>query len=105
MPSSRHARMTRTAISPRLATRTRRKGGPAARPGSERDVAMLLRRVPVALVLVHLERPDETGARVLWRDDLVDVAELGRLEGVGERLPVVADEALAFPLRLLGTLD
>src|SRR5437763_16066736 len=105
MPSSRHARMTRTAISPRLATRTRRKGGPAARPGSERDVAMLLRRVPVALVLQHLERADEPRTRLLGRDDLVDVAELGGLEGVGERLPVVGDEPLALALGVLRALD
>src|SRR6185503_16401487 len=103
MPSSRSARITRTAISPRLATRTRRNGGFWVE--SERDVAMLLRRVLVALVREHLERADETGARVLGADDLVDVAELGGLERVGELLPVVGRETLALGLGLLGLLD
>src|SRR6187431_823294 len=74
MPSSRQARTIRTAISPRLATRTRSNGrllvdeDRAARSGSvsvrkdtgsERDVAMLLPRVRVVLVGEDLERPDE----------------------------------------------
>src|SRR5437867_10768491 len=100
MPSSRQARITRTAISPRLATSTRRKSG-----RSEGDVAMLLRRVLVALVLQHLERADEPRAGVLGLDHLVDVAELGRLEGVGERAPVLGLQALALRLRVLGALD
>src|SRR5262245_64841848 len=103
MPSSRSARITRTAISPRLATRTRRNGGFSE--DSERDVAMLLRRVLVALVGEHLERGDETRARVLGLDDLVDVAELGRLERVGELLTVVGREALALGVGLLRLLD
>src|SRR2546426_4470994 len=91
MPSSRQARMTRTAISPRFATRMRLKSG-----RSERDVAMLLGRVPVALVLQHLERADEARAGVGGLDDLVDVAELGGLVGVGEGAPVVGDQTLAL---------
>jgi hypothetical protein len=69
------ARMIRTAISPRLATRTRRNGtsaplsprGPAslckdaASAGSERDVAMLLSWVRVALVRHRLEGADQRG--------------------------------------------
>src|SRR2546428_1210616 len=94
MPSSRQARMTRTAISPRFATRMRLKSGRDA--GSEWNVAMLLGRVPVALVLQHLERADEARARVGGLDDLVDVAELGGLVRVGEGLPVLGDQALAL---------
>src|SRR5919197_1071519 len=93
MPSSRQARMTRTAISPRLATSTRRKRG-----RSEGDVPMLLRRVALALVLQHLERPDEARPRVLGLDDLVDVAELGGLEGIREGVAIVGHEALALLL-------
>src|SRR5262245_5253427 len=100
MPSSRHARITRTAISPRLATRTRRKSG-----RSEGDVAMLLRRVPVALVLEHLERPDQARAGLLGLDDLVDVAELRRLVRIGEGLAVLGHQALAFGLGVRGLLD
>jgi len=51
---------------------------------------MLLGRVPVALVLQHLERADEARARVGGLDDLVDVAELGGLVRVGEGLPYSA---------------
>src|SRR2546429_7715474 len=94
MPSSRQARMTRTAISPRFATRMRLKGGREA--GSEWNVAMLLGRVPVALVLQHLERADQARARVGGLDDLVDVAELGGHVRVGEGVPVVGDQALAL---------
>jgi hypothetical protein len=66
---------------------------------------MLLRRVLVALVREHLERADETRARVLGADDLVDVSELGGLERVGELLPVVGRETLALGLGLLRLLD
>ena len=67
--------MIRTAISPRLAIRTRRNGWraravfaqrrairDAAGLASERDVAVLLRRVGVPLVAQHLERRDEPRA-------------------------------------------
>src|SRR4051812_23178249 len=82
MPSSRHARMIRTAISPRLAMSRRRKGGggPSLRKDvavpacSERDVAMLLSGICLALRLQHLE-----GSNHLWPglgrpDDVVDIA-------------------------------
>src|SRR5436190_5636312 len=99
MPSSRHARMTRTAISPRFATSTRRKSG------LEGDVAMLLRRILLALVLQDLERADDFRSRVLGLDDLVDVAELGCLEGVRERPAVVRDEAFALLVGILRALE
>src|SRR3989442_14069250 len=91
MPSSRQARMTRTAISPRFATRMRVKGG-----RSEWDVAMFLGRVPVALVLQHLEGADQARAGIDGLDDLVDVAELGGLVRIGGRAAVVCDQALAL---------
>src|SRR5579885_1534532 len=100
MPRSRSARMTRTAISPRLATSTRRKSG-----RSERDVAMLLRRVLVALVLQHPQRADQPRARVLGQDDRVDVAKLGGLERVREGPAVVLLEALALGGGVGGALD
>src|SRR3990172_12568897 len=100
MPSSRQARITLTAISPRLATSTRRKSG-----RSGRDVAMLLGRVPVALVLQHLEGAEEARAGVLGLDDLVDVAELGGLVGVGEGVAVVGDQPVALGHRVPRLLD
>src|SRR2546426_6021700 len=95
--------MTRTAISPRFATRMRLKSGREA--GSEWDVAMLLGRVPVALVLQHLERADQARARVGGLDDLVDVAELGGHVRVGEGVPVLGDQALALGGGILRPLD
>src|SRR5438552_4498024 len=101
MPSSRQARMTRTAISPRFATRTRRKSGAA----SERDVAMLPGRVLLALVLQDLERADDFRARVLGLDDLVDVAELGGLERIRERAPVLRDQPAPLAVGVLRPLE
>src|SRR4051794_27304343 len=110
MPSSRQARSTRTAISPRFATSTRRKIDAAEPPGvgggeSERDVAMLLRRVLLALVLEDLERADDLRSRLLRLDDLVDVAELGGLERIRERAPVLGDEAAPLAVRVLRPLE
>ena len=59
----------------------------ASRPASERDVAMLLSRVRVALVGQHLERPDEPQARLGRPDDVVDVAAGRRDVRVRERRP------------------
>src|SRR5512140_1891919 len=91
MPSSRHARMMRTAISPRLAIRTLRNGGSVAslrkddaRPPLERDVAMLLLGVAVPLVGQHLECPDQAGSRLRRLDDVIDVAARGGHVRVGE---------------------
>src|SRR5215813_13867582 len=100
MPSSRQARMILTAISPRFATRTRRKSGRL-----EGNVAMLLWRVLLALVLEDLERPDDFRSRLFWLDDLVDVAELGSLERVGERVPVLGDQAASLAVGILRTLE
>src|SRR4026207_1294045 len=106
MPSSRQARMMRTAISPRLAIRSRAKGGAvvamggavvslrkdAARSasaggGSERDVAMLLSVICVPLCLQHLEGPDDPGPRLRRPDDVVNVAASGGgVRGGGTRL-------------------
>src|SRR5437667_12802165 len=94
MPSSRQARMTRTAILPRFATRMRLKSGREA--GSEWNVAMLLGRVPVALVLQQLEPEDAARARVGGLDDLVAVAEFGGLVWVGEGVPDAGDQAVAL---------
>src|SRR3954464_14616028 len=68
MPISRHARMTRSAISPRLATRIL-----SNIDDLERNVAMFLRRVAIALSPQRLERVDQTRTRVARIDDVVDV--------------------------------
>jgi hypothetical protein len=60
------------------------------------DIAMLARRVAVALVLQRLERADEARARVARHQDFIDVPELGRLERVGEGAPVFLGEPVAL---------
>src|SRR5262245_12180568 len=79
--------MILTAISPRLAMRTRPNGGgsPAlslrkdatagapASAGSERDVAMLLSGVRLPLVRQDRQRSDESRAGLRWFDHFVDV--------------------------------
>src|SRR6478672_8567108 len=98
MPRSRQARMMRTAISPRLATRTRRNGLSLRkdRSGSERDVAMLLPRVGVALVGEDLEGADEPRPRLAREDHLVDVAARRCDVGVREFLLVRGHQADAL---------
>src|SRR3954471_704794 len=90
MPNSWQARMMRTAISPRFATRTRPNGLP---PGlslrkdgdiSERDVAMLLPWIRVPFVGQHLERPNQSRSRLGRLDHVIDVATAGCNVRVGE---------------------
>src|SRR5215203_6520026 len=116
MPSSRQARMMRTAISPRFATRTRPKGGTrsvaVARSrrsasvrkdtGSERDVAMLLPRVRVALVREELQGADQPRTRLAREDDLVDVAARRGDVRIGERRLVFRYEPATLPGRIGG---
>src|SRR5512134_1174157 len=105
--------MMRTAISPRLAIRTRRNGGvlrcaPSLRKdgaASERDVPMLLPWVRVALVLEDLERPDEARARLGWLDDLVDIAARRCDVRVRELGFVGSDQSRSFGRRIIGGGD
>ena len=112
-PISRHARMIRTAISPRLAIRTftiaachRRRclrsvpepwAADRAAAGSERDVAVLLRRILVALGL-EVASAAISLARV-WRglDHFVDEAARGGDVRVGELLAELRDALGAEP--------
>src|SRR5512143_2507308 len=113
MPISWQARMIRTAISPRLATRTRRKGGeemsPVGGPSlrkdvarSERDVAMLLSGVDVTLVGQDLEGANDSRPRLGRTDDVVDVAAGRGDVRVGELRLVLGDEPAMLRLRILG---
>src|SRR3990172_513095 len=105
--------MIRTAISPRLATRTRRNGGPPAsslrKDGtiavSERDVAMLLPRVRVALVSQHLEGPDDPRPRLGRTDYVVDVAAGRGDVRVVDLLLVPGHEPSALGGRVVGVRD
>src|SRR5436190_14640217 len=125
MPSSWQARMIRTAISPRFATRTRRNGGPAASTSStgpvaslckdgplvlaaaslEGDVPMLLSGIGVALVGQHLEGPDDPGPRLHGPDHVIDVAPAGGDIGVREARAIFLDELPPNGGRILGRGD
>src|SRR5690606_32003504 len=111
--------MTRSAISPRFAIRTRRNGGALitpARPSSRRagrlsrrssqgNVAVLARRIAVPLPRAERERPDQRGARLVRQDHVVDVAVGGREVGVVEPLLVEGDEPRLFGGRVRGGTD
>src|SRR2546427_6693482 len=57
----------------------------------ERNVAMLARRVAVALGLQRGEGGDQPGAGVARVDDVVEVAPRGRLVGMRELLAILVD--------------
>src|SRR5690242_14323695 len=118
--------MIRTAISPRLATRTRRKGGAApaslrkdgrAATGaadpprtvptgrSERDVAMLLPGIRVPLAGQHLEGADEPWPRLGRADDVIDVAARRGDVGVRELRLVFRHQSLVLRRRVVGCGD
>src|SRR5215212_1706987 len=105
--------MMRTAISPRLAIRSRRNSGApmslrkdgrsvtAAGATSERDVAMLLSRVGVPLRLQHLERTDDARPRLGGPDDVVDVPTPRGDVRVREFRLIRSDEPSALPHRIV----
>src|SRR3989442_10494994 len=79
---------------------------------SQRDVAVLPRRVGVALGLENRQRRAQPRARVARLDDLVHVAALGGHVRVGELLAILADPRLAeagigggLPLTLVQDVD
>src|SRR5689334_16454168 len=84
-PSSWQARTTRSAISPRLAMRT------FFSTGLERDVAVLLRRILVALPLQRLQRVNQSRTCVRRIDDVVHVAARGGDVRVRKLLRVLVD--------------
>ena len=107
-PSSWQARMIRTAISPRFAMRTRPNGRApcsvfaqrrARATASQRDVAMLLRRVRVALVGEDLEGRDQAGPRLRRIDHVVDVAARRGDIRVRELAPRSRRQAARVPRR------
>src|SRR3990170_4669541 len=78
-PISLAPRITRTAISPRFATRTESMAGIL-----ERDVPVLLGRERHSLGPQHVESLDQSLAGLAGLDHLVDEAALGGDVGVGE---------------------
>ena len=56
---------------------------------------MLLGRVGVALVAQHLQRVDDARSGIFRDDDVVDIAKLGCLIGIGEGRTVVVHELAA----------
>src|SRR2546426_3476292 len=72
-----------------------RRSLPLIEDSSQRDVAVLPRRVGVALGLENRQRRAQPRARVARLDDLVHVAALGGHVRVGELLAILADPRLA----------
>src|SRR5687768_15037791 len=92
MPSSRHARMIRSAISPRLAISTFFSiDGSTGSTTSQRDVAVLLRRIAIALPLKRIEGLDEARTGIARVDDVVEVAASRRDVRVRELLAIFVD--------------
>src|SRR5437867_7616894 len=133
-PSSRHARMMRSAISPRLAMRTLANmqgchvaGGwwqvneegrcahgtdSPCQPGTspchlqlQRNIPMLFWRIPVALGLQRLERVDEARTGVARIDDVIQKATARRHIWVRELLAVLADLRIGCPFRVFALGD
>src|SRR5258708_31438110 len=105
--------MIRTAISPRLAIRTRlninlpcriytestRSELIAPRPGLLRlqwNISMLARRILFTLVLQCSQRAHQPGTRIARHDHFIDITKLGGLERIGESLAIVLDQLRAF---------
>src|SRR5712691_9311942 len=97
MPISRQARKMRTAISPRLATRSfpgvvMADPRPARfREGSQRDVAVLLGGKAIPLQRRERERLNELAPRLGGLDDLVHETPARGDVRVGEFLDVLGD--------------
>src|SRR2546422_6058399 len=74
---------------------------------SQRDIAVLVFRVGVALGFQGAERGDELGAGLRGLDDGVNVAALGSNVGIGEAFPELSDFFLtqAFALSLGGAVE
>src|SRR5689334_23040346 len=72
---------------------------------SQRHVAVLLRRVGVALVLEHLQRIDQPRARGARLDHVVDVAAGGGDIGIGKLRSVVVHQLVAHGLWIGGPVD
>src|SRR5512142_3148925 len=90
MPIRRAVRMTRHAISPRLAIRIflNMAAVPSPSPRLKRNVAVLAPRVVELLVAQHREAAADPLARLARHDHVVDEAAAADDERVGERLAV-----------------
>src|SRR5665213_2981424 len=89
MPMPRAARMTRTAISPRLAIRiflNMRYRAPAL--ASQRDVVVLLPRIAQLLAAQHGEGAADAAPGAVRHDHVVDEAAAAGDEGIGEFLAI-----------------
>ena len=89
-PDSRHARITRTAISPRLAINIRLNMGEDYQMRLVRlqgDIAML-RAGSFRFVFQRPQCRDKARTGVARHHDLIDIAQLGGLERIGEALAI-----------------
>src|SRR3972149_5491960 len=96
-PISLAPRITLTAISPRLATRTESMAGIL-----ERDVPVLLGRKRHSLGPQHVEGLDQALTRLPGLDDLIDQPSLRSYVWIRERLLVVVDQLGPGGLGIVG---
>src|SRR4051812_17293463 len=96
-PASRIPRMTRTAISPRFATRMRLiEFG----MGLEGDISVLFGRVLIAFVLDHLERGNQLWSGLRRYDNLVDVPTRRRHIRVSQALSILRFQSAPLRVRV-----
>src|SRR5215207_2986228 len=105
MPSSRHARMMRRAISPRLAIRILLNIRLPSRRESQRQVSVLLGRIAIALRSQCFQRVDQSRACVARVDDVVEIAATGGDVRVRELLPIFLDLRVSGALRIVALVD
>src|SRR5579875_1165363 len=96
IPRSRQARITRRAISPRLAIRMRLNMAARVLQASQWNIAVLARRVVLALVFQRAQRSNQSRAGIARTQYFVHVAQLGGLERIGEGTPVFLGQAGAL---------
>src|SRR5260370_12887302 len=60
------------------------------------NIAVLARRILFTLVLERLQRTDQLRARIARHDHFIYIAQLGGLERIRKRLPILPDPLHAF---------
>src|SRR5260370_5528636 len=60
------------------------------------NIAVLARRILFTLVLERLQRAYQLGTRIARHDHFIYIAQLGGLERIRKRLPIVLDQLRAF---------
>src|SRR6266700_4480319 len=87
IPIRRAVRITRQAISPRLAIRIFLNTQPSRPPFSQRNVSVFAPRIVQLLVAQHGQRTAQPLARLVGQDHVIDEAAVACDERIGEFFP------------------